>query len=126
MRCSTGACRLELLRCPRELAPVGAILIARSHNPSIAHTLEAWSRQVDPLSIKGVDFETVDLVVLDSAPLDIKGRVALTGELLFEIDPAERVEWEAVTRKIHADEQPRVERAWQIFRESSGHRVGRS
>lgn len=53
----------------------------------------------------------VDLVVLDSASLELAGRVALHGILLFEDDPAERVRWEATTRKIYLDEKPRIDQA---------------
>jgi uncharacterized protein len=53
----------------------------------------------------------VDLVVLDSAPLALAGRIALHGELLFDDDPPARVAWEATTRKIHLDERHRAERA---------------
>ena len=75
--------------------------------------LAAWFGRpdVEPWSIVGVDFETVDLVVLDTCPLELAGRVALTGKLLFEVDPAERVVWEATTRKIYSDEQPRIDSA---------------
>jgi uncharacterized protein len=52
----------------------------------------------------------VDLVVLDSAPLELAGRVALRGRLLFDDDPPARVRWEATTRKIYLDERHRTER----------------
>lgn len=52
----------------------------------------------------------VDLVVLDSAPLELAGRVALHGRLLFDDDPPTRVRWEATTRKIYLDERHRAER----------------
>ncbi len=64
----------------------------------------------------------VDLLVLDDAPLELAGRVALHGRLLFEGDPAERVEWQATTRKIYLDEQPRIERARADF--AAAHRDG--
>jgi uncharacterized protein len=53
----------------------------------------------------------VDLVVLDSAPLELAGRIALRGRLLFDDDPPQRVHWEATTRKIYFDEQHRADRA---------------
>ncbi|EUA20524.1 nucleotidyltransferase domain protein [Mycobacterium xenopi 3993] len=46
----------------------------------------------------------VDLLVLDNAPLELAGKVALHGTLLFEKDPPTRVAWEATTRKIYFDE----------------------
>ena len=57
----------------------------------------------------------VDLLVLDRAPLEMAGRVALRGRLLHESDRHERVAWEARTRKIYADELPRITRAHQEF-----------
>ena len=78
---------------------------------------------VDPLTVEGVDFDLVDLVVLDRAPLELAGRVALHGKLLFEIDPAERVGWEALTRKIYLDELPRMEQARKDFVAGARHRA---
>jgi predicted nucleotidyltransferase len=57
-----------------------------------------------------------DLLVLDQAPLELAGRVALRGRLLFEVDPAERVEWQATTRKIYLDELPRLQQAAADFK----------
>lgn len=57
----------------------------------------------------------VDLLVLNDAPLELAGRVALHGTLLFEIEPEARVVWEATTRKIYFDELPRITRAHQEF-----------
>lgn len=90
--------------------------------------LAAWFGRsgVNPLGVRGVDFETVDLIVLDDAPLDIAGRVAMRGELLFDDDPPARVRWEATTRKIYADERPRTDRTWKDFVEATRRRVGRS
>ena len=60
----------------------------------------------------------VDLLVLDTAPLELAGRVALHGRLLFERDAAARVAWEATTRKIYLDELPRRDRARRDFAEA--------
>lgn len=60
----------------------------------------------------------VDLLVLNDAPLEIAGAIALHGELLFESDPAARVRWVATTRKIWLDEKPRFERAHREFLEA--------
>lgn len=51
----------------------------------------------------------VDLLVLDTAPLYLAGRVALFGRLLFDDDPPARVAWEADTRTIYLDERPYIE-----------------
>jgi predicted nucleotidyltransferase len=60
----------------------------------------------------------VDLLVLDNAPLELAGRVALFGTVLFETDPGARVSWEATTRKIYLDELPRITRAHREFAEA--------
>jgi len=57
----------------------------------------------------------IDLLVLDGAPLELAGRVALYGRLVFEADPRTRVVWEATTRKIYLDELPRITKAHQEF-----------
>ncbi|MDI3312737.1 MAG: nucleotidyltransferase domain-containing protein [Mycobacterium sp.] len=60
----------------------------------------------------------VDLLVLNDAPLELAGRVALHGRLLFETDRARRVVWEATTRKIYLDELPRLTQAHREFAEA--------
>ena len=57
----------------------------------------------------------VDLLVLDRAPLELAGRVAAGGKLLFDDDPGARVRWEATTRKIYFDELPRIMRSHREF-----------
>jgi hypothetical protein len=61
----------------------------------------------------------VDLVVLNSAPLELAGRVALEGEILFDDDPGAQVRWTATTRKIWLDERPRFEAAHRLYLESA-------
>lgn len=65
----------------------------------------------------------VDLLVLDTAPLELRGRVAVSGHLLFDDDPPARVEWQARTRKIYFDEEHRQRRLDREFLE--GRRRGR-
>lgn len=60
----------------------------------------------------------VDLLVLNSAPLEIKGKIALEGSLFFEDDEVARVRWEATTRKIYLDERYRIERSHREFLET--------
>ena len=60
----------------------------------------------------------VDLLVLNSASLEIKGKIALDGVLLFELDRNDRVHWEATTRKIYLDERYRIERSHREFLET--------
>jgi uncharacterized protein len=66
----------------------------------------------------------VDLLVLDHAPLELAGRVAARGKLLFDDDPVSRVRWEATTRKIYFDELPRITRAHREFAASVTGRRG--
>jgi hypothetical protein len=60
----------------------------------------------------------VDLVVLNGAPLELAGRIALYGRVLFDDDPPARVRWTATVRKIYADEQPRLRRSHLEFVEA--------
>jgi len=60
----------------------------------------------------------VDLLVLNSAPLEIKGKIALDGALLFEDDEVARVRWESTTRKVYLDERYRIERSHREFLEA--------
>ncbi len=50
-------------------------------------------------------------MVLNTAALELRGRVAATGRLLFEDDPVARVRWKATTRRVWFDERPRFERS---------------
>jgi len=60
----------------------------------------------------------VDLVVLDSAPLFLAGRVAMRGRLLFDDDPPARVAWEADTRTVYLDELPYIEETARTYLEA--------
>lgn len=57
----------------------------------------------------------VDLLVLDGAPLELAGRVALHGRLLFDDDPAARVRWQARTRLRYLDEEFRQRELDRIY-----------
>ncbi len=57
----------------------------------------------------------VDLTVLDTAPLELAGGIAISGVLLFSDDEPARVRWQATTRKIWSDERPRFDRAHREF-----------
>ncbi|KNX38673.1 nucleotidyltransferase domain-containing protein [Luteipulveratus halotolerans] len=63
----------------------------------------------------------IDLLVLDRAPLELRGRIAAQGRLLFDDAADERVHWEATTRKIYFDELPRITRAHREFVEAVSH-----
>lgn len=72
----------------------------------------AWFGRHDPMHLEVASRmpARVDLLVLDTAPLELAGRVAMWGVLLFDDDPPARVEWQARTRKLFLDERPRVQR----------------
>ena len=68
--------------------------------------------------------DVVDLLVLDSAPLKLAGRVAQHGVLLFDDDPPARVRWQATTRRIWLDEAPRMEESLRLFIQGAKARAG--
>jgi hypothetical protein len=74
-----------------------------------------WGRDVPPPWDVPLP-EGVDLLVLDTAPLELAGRVALHGVLLFDDDPPARVEWQARTRLVYLDEEERQRRLDRIYR----------
>lgn len=80
--------------------------------------IAAWWPSDPPQSYDVLLPAGVDLLVLNGAPLELAGRVALDGQLLFDDDPAARVRWVAQTRKIYADEKPRLDRSHREFAES--------
>jgi predicted nucleotidyltransferase len=83
----------------------------------------AWfGRAVDSWVVAGELPDKVDLLVLDTAPLELAGRVAMRGRLLLDLDPAQRVGWEAATRKVYLDELPRRDQARRDF--ARAHRGG--
>ncbi len=61
---------------------------------------------------------TVDLVVLDTAPMWLAGRIALHGVLLFDDDPSQRVAWQADTRLRYLDDRPQVLESQREYREA--------
>ena len=80
--------------------------------------IAAWWPSQPPAAFEVSLPAGVDLLVLNSAPLELAGRVATRGVLLFDDDPAARVRWVATTRKIYFDELPRIERSHREFAES--------
>ncbi len=82
--------------------------------------IAAWWPADPPNSWDVLLPDFVDLVVLShSIPLELAGRIALEGVVLFEDVPSERVRWVAETRKIWLDERPRFERAHREFLEAA-------
>lgn len=92
---------------------------AGTHRPSSDSDVAAWwgTGAPQPFEVALLP-DGVDLLVLDHAPLELAGRVAVSGVLIFDDDPPARVRWVATTRKIYFDEQPRLLRAHREFAES--------
>lgn len=85
------------------------------HRPDSDIDIAAYFAGRPPTSFEVLLPPGVDLLVLNDAPLELAGRVAVGGRLLFEDDQIARVRWEAMTRKIYFDELPRITRAHQEF-----------
>lgn len=88
-----------------------------THRPTSDLDVAAWWGGEAPASFEVPLPPDVDLVVLDGAPLELAGRVAQEGVLLFDDDPPARVRWVATTRKIYLDEKPRLDRGHREFLE---------
>ncbi len=64
-----------------------------------------------------------DLLVLDRAPVELAGRIALHGSLLYDDDPPARVRWQARARLVYLDEadrQRRLDRIYHLGRQQGG------
>lgn len=89
---------------------------AGTARPGSDTDIAAWFRRASPppweVLLPGA---SVDLLVLDRAPLELAGRVALHGALLLDDDPPARGRWLADTRLVYLDEQPRVASARRTF-----------
>lgn len=68
----------------------------------------AWWGDRPPVSWEVDVPHGVDLVVLDTAPLWLSGRIAQQGRLLFDDAPSARVCWQAQTRLRYLDEIPAI------------------
>ncbi len=89
--------------------------ISGTAGPDSDTDVAAWFGSGAPQAYE-VDLPSgVDLLILDNAPLELAGRVAHRGRLLFCNDEVARVRWEATTRKIYFDELPRLTRAHREF-----------
>ncbi|MDQ1634307.1 MAG: uncharacterized protein QOJ32_1116 [Frankiaceae bacterium] len=92
----------------------GSVALGTARPDSDVDVAAWWA--ADPPQTFEVDLpDGVDLLVLNTAPLELAGRVALRGRLIFDDDPAARVRWLATTRKIYADELPRLRLAHADF-----------
>lgn len=91
---------------------------AGTHRARSDVDVAAWWSGDAPASFEVLLPPDVDLVVLNDAPLELAGRIALNGVPLFDDDPPARVRWTATTRKIYADELPRIRRSHREFVEA--------
>ncbi len=92
--------------------------VTGTHRPDSDLDVAAWWDTGAPPAFEVDVPDRVDLLVLNGAPLELAGRIALDGAILFDDDPPARVRWVATTRKIYADEQPRLQRSHREFVES--------
>jgi hypothetical protein len=80
-----------------------------------------WGREHPPAPWDAPLPDGVDLLVLDDAPLELAGRVALSGRLLFDDDPPARVRWQAQTRLVYLDEEPRQRELDRLYLSTHAH-----
>jgi predicted nucleotidyltransferase len=59
---------------------------------------------------EAMDTDRIDLVLLNRAPVELKYAVILTGILLYEKSPVERIEFEAHTLDVYGDFLPVLRR----------------
>jgi hypothetical protein len=89
--------------------------VAGNARPESDLDVAAWWPSDPPASWDVALPDGVDLLVLGGAPLELAGRVALHGELLFDDDPPARVAWQAQTRLLYLDEEDRQRALDRIF-----------
>lgn len=99
-----------LRRALRDAGAVFALLhgsrVAGTERPGSDLDVAAWfGRQVGSWEI-GLP-AAVDLLVLDTAGIELAGRVAQSGWLLLDDDPAVRVAWQADRSKRYLDDAHR-------------------
>ena len=97
---------------------------AGTHRPGSDIDIAAYFGDRPPQPFEILLPPGVDLLVLDRAPLELAGRVAVGGKLLYDDDPVARVRWEATTRKIYFDELPRITRSHREFAASVVRKLG--
>lgn len=83
--------------------------------------LAVWAgAPVDLWELVGALPDAVDLLDLAGAPDGLAGRVAMTGRVVLDDDPAARIRWQACTRKRHLDEAFRRRRFREDFVRAHG------
>jgi predicted nucleotidyltransferase len=109
----------ELRRSGAQFALLHGSRVTGTYRPDSDVDVAAWWPASAPQAFEVLLPAGVDLLVLNHAPLELAGRIALRGEVLFDDDPSARVHWAATTRKIYADELPRIRRSHREFLESA-------
>jgi predicted nucleotidyltransferase len=112
---SRDAVVTALRRAGARFAFVHGSQAAGAARPGSDLDVAAWWRSHAPASWDVPLPDGVDLLVLNGAPLELAGRVALHGELLFDDDPPARVAWQAQTRLVYLDEEDRQRALDRIF-----------
>lgn len=92
----------------------GSRALGAEHDASDLDVAAWWGGNPPPPWEIGLP-DDVDLLVLDGAPLELAGRVALGGVLLFDDDPPARVGWQAQTRLVYLDEEDRQRALDRLF-----------
>lgn len=83
--------------------------------------LAVWAdRDLDDWQLRGELPDRVDLLDLGRAPEGLAGRVAMTGVVVLDDDPRQRIRWQAGTRKRHLDEALRRDRFRRDFVRAHG------
>lgn len=105
-----GVSMATLRRALREAGAIFAFLHGSradgAHHATSDIDVAAWfGRRVGAWEVPMPD--RVDLLVLDTAGLELAGRVAQRGVLLFDDDPPTRVAWQADTCKRYLSDEPR-------------------
>lgn len=113
---SRTAVRDQLRAAGARFAFVHGSRATSTHRDGSDLDIAAWfGHDLDEDALRSRLPAAVDLLVLDRAPLELAGRVAVHGVLLFDDDPPARVRWQATTTKVFLDERPRVEQARRDF-----------
>lgn len=83
--------------------------------------LAVWAdRDIDDWQLRGELPDGMDLLDLGRAPEGLAGRVAMTGVVVLDDDPRQRIRWQALTRKRHLDEALRRDRFRRDFVRAHG------
>jgi uncharacterized protein len=101
-------------------------LVFGSHAEGTAGTgsdvdVAVWAEEsLDDWRLRGELPDVVDVVDLRLVSDGLAGRIALTGMVVLDDDPAKRIRWQASTRKRHLDEAFRRDRFRRDFVQSHG------